>query len=116
LEPVQLAAVLAATIVLASMVSVELGLSVALIELAFGVVVGNVFSLDPGQDWLVFVTDFASIVLTLLAGAEIDPDDFRERAERRHHRPRSVLTARDGRRALRNRAYGYRAALVLARR
>jgi Kef-type K+ transport system membrane component KefB len=79
LEPVQLAAVLAATVVLASMVSVELGLSVALIELAFGVVVGNIFDLDPGQDWLVFVANFASIVLTFLAGAEIDPDDFRER-------------------------------------
>ena len=79
MEPVQLAAVLAATVVLASMVSVELGLSVALIELAFGVVVGNIFELDPGQDWLVFVANFASIVLTFLAGAEIDPDDFRER-------------------------------------
>jgi len=78
-EPVQLAAVLAATVVLASMVSVELGLSVALIELAFGVAVGNIFELDPGQDWLVFVANFASIVLTFLAGAEIDPDDFRER-------------------------------------
>ncbi len=79
MEPVQLAAVLAATVVLASMVSVELGLSVALIELAFGVAVGNIFNLDPSQDWLVFVANFASIVLTFLAGAEIDPDDFRER-------------------------------------
>jgi Kef-type K+ transport system membrane component KefB len=79
MEPVQLAAVLAAAVVVASMISVELGLSVALIELAFGVVLGNVFSLDPGQDWLVFVANFASIVLTFLAGAEIDPDDFRER-------------------------------------
>ena len=79
MEPVQLAAVLAAAVVLASIVSVELGLSVALIELALGVVVGNVFSLDPNQDWLVFVATFASIVLTFLAGAEIDPHDFRER-------------------------------------
>jgi Kef-type K+ transport system membrane component KefB len=79
MEPVQLAAVLAAAIVAASMISVELGLSVALIELAFGVVLGNTFNLDPGQDWLVFVANFASIVLTFLAGAEIDPDDFRER-------------------------------------
>ena len=79
MDPVQLAAVLAAAIVLASMISVELGLSVALIELALGVAVGNVFNLDPGQDWLVFVANFASIVLTFLAGAEIDPDDFRER-------------------------------------
>jgi Kef-type K+ transport system membrane component KefB len=79
LEPVQLAAILAAAVVLASMVSVELGFSVALIELALGVVLGNVFELDPGQDWLVFVANFASIVLTFLAGAEIDPDDFRNR-------------------------------------
>jgi Kef-type K+ transport system membrane component KefB len=79
MEPVQLAAVLAAVVVVASMISVELGLSVALIELGLGVVVGNVFTLDPNQDWLVFVATFASIVLTFLAGAEIDPDDFRER-------------------------------------
>jgi Kef-type K+ transport system membrane component KefB len=79
MEPVQLAAALAVTVVVASMISVELGLSVALIELGLGVVVGNVFDLDPGQDWLVFVANFASIVLTFLAGAEIDPDDFRER-------------------------------------
>jgi Kef-type K+ transport system membrane component KefB len=79
MEPVELAAVLAAAVVLASMISVELGLSVALIELALGVVAGNLFNLDPGQGWLVFVANFASIVLTFLAGAEIDPDDFRER-------------------------------------
>jgi Kef-type K+ transport system membrane component KefB len=79
MEPVQLAAVLAAVVVAASMISVELGLSVALIELGLGVIVGNVFSLDPNQSWLVFVASFASIVLTFLAGAEIDPDDFRDR-------------------------------------
>jgi Kef-type K+ transport system membrane component KefB len=78
-EPVQLAAVLAAAIVLASVVSVELGISVALLELGLGVVVGNVFGVDPGEPWLVFVASFASIVLTFLAGAEVDPDDFRER-------------------------------------
>ena len=79
MDPVQLAAVLAAVVVLASMISVELGLSVALIELGLGVVVGNVFGLDPNADWLVFIATFASIVLTFLAGAEVDPDDFRER-------------------------------------
>jgi Kef-type K+ transport system membrane component KefB len=79
MEPVQLAAVLAATIVLASMISVEVGLSVALIELALGVLVGNLFNLDPNQEWLAFIATFASVVLTFLAGAEIDPEDFRER-------------------------------------
>jgi Kef-type K+ transport system membrane component KefB len=79
MDPVQLAAVLASVVLVASMISVEIGLSVALIELGLGVVVGNLFNLDPNQDWLVFIASFASIVLTFLAGAEIDPDDFRER-------------------------------------
>jgi len=42
MEPIQLAAVLAAVVLVASMISVELGLSVALIELGLGVVIGNV--------------------------------------------------------------------------
>ena len=79
MDSIQLAAILAGTIVLASVISVEVGLSVALIELGLGVVVGNLFSLDPNVDWLVFIATFASIVLTFLAGAEVDPDDFRER-------------------------------------
>jgi Kef-type K+ transport system membrane component KefB len=60
-------------------ISVEIGLSVALVELALGVVFGNAFGLNPNSDWLVFVANFASVVLTFLAGAEVDPDDFRER-------------------------------------
>ncbi|HEX7300972.1 MAG TPA: cation:proton antiporter [Solirubrobacteraceae bacterium] len=79
MTPVQLAAILAAAVVLASMISVEIGLSVALVELALGVVFGNAFGLDPNSGWLVFIANFASIVLTFLAGAEVDPDDFRER-------------------------------------
>ncbi len=55
MEPVQLAAVLAAVVVLASVISVEVGLSVALIELGLGVVVGNAFGLDPNADWLAFI-------------------------------------------------------------
>jgi len=79
MEPVQLAAILAAAVLLASMVSVHIGVSVALIELALGVLLGSAFKLDPDQSWLVFIAGFASVVLTFLAGAEVDPDDFRER-------------------------------------
>jgi Kef-type K+ transport system membrane component KefB len=77
-EPVQLAAVLAAVVVLASMLSVELGLAVALFELSLGVVVGNLFDLHS-QEWLDFIAAFASIVLTFLAGLEVEPSYFRER-------------------------------------
>jgi Kef-type K+ transport system membrane component KefB len=79
MSPVQLAAILVGAALVASMVSVEAGVSVALIELTLGMVLGNVFSLNPNQSWLVFIASFASVVLTFLAGAEVDPDDFRER-------------------------------------
>jgi Kef-type K+ transport system membrane component KefB len=78
MEPVQLAAVLATVVVVASMLSVELGIAVALFELGLGVAVGNVFTLHS-QEWLDFIATFASIVLTFLAGLEVEPAYFRER-------------------------------------
>jgi Kef-type K+ transport system membrane component KefB len=78
MEPVQLAAILAAVVVLASVLSVELGIAVALFELGLGVVVGNIFELQS-QEWLDFIAAFASIVLTFLAGLEVDPSYFRTR-------------------------------------
>lgn len=79
MEPVQLAAVLAGVILVASVVSVELGVTVALLELSFGVVAGNAFHLHS-QEWLDFIASFASIVLTFLAGMEVDRDYLRNRA------------------------------------
>jgi len=79
MDPIQLGAVLAAVVVLASVISVELGISVALIELGLGVIVGNLFDLDVNEEWLTFIATFASVVLTFLAGTEVDPDDFKER-------------------------------------
>jgi Kef-type K+ transport system membrane component KefB len=73
---IAVAALLLATILAASMISVEIGLSVALIELAAGFAVGNAFGLEvPG--WLAFVGGFAGIVLTFLAGAEVDVPQLR---------------------------------------
>ncbi len=71
MSSIAIAAVLAATILLASTISVELGVSVALIELFAGALVGNVFDISV-PDWLSFVGSFAGIVLTFLAGAEVD--------------------------------------------
>jgi Kef-type K+ transport system membrane component KefB len=71
-----LAAVLGGTILAASTISVEIGLSVALIELATGVLVGNAFHPDI-PNWLSFIGSFAGIVLTFLAGAEVDVPQFR---------------------------------------
>jgi Kef-type K+ transport system membrane component KefB len=76
MSDIAVAAVLAVTILAASMVSVEIGLSVALVELVAGVVVGNALHLHvPG--WLAFVGSFAGLVLTFQAGAEVDVPQFR---------------------------------------
>jgi Kef-type K+ transport system membrane component KefB len=77
-EPLQLAAVLATVVFLASVLSVELGVTVALIELTLGVVAGNIFDLHSAE-WLDFVASFGSIVLTFLAGMEVDPAYMRRR-------------------------------------
>jgi Kef-type K+ transport system membrane component KefB len=75
---VQLAAVLGGIVLVASIVSVELGVTVALLELTLGVAAGNTFHLDS-QDWLDYIAKFASIVLTFLAGMEVDPAFMRRR-------------------------------------
>ena len=78
MDAVQLAACLAVIVLLASLVSVELGVTVALVELTLGVVAGNLFGLETDQ-WLDFIAAFASIVLTFLAGMEVDPAYMRRR-------------------------------------
>jgi Kef-type K+ transport system membrane component KefB len=65
-------------ILLASMASVEFGLSVAITEILLGIVGGNLLGLHT-TPWIDFLASFASIVLTFLAGAEVDPDLLREK-------------------------------------
>ena len=72
------ATILGFLILTASMVSVELGLSVAIIEIVFGVVAGNLLGVTS-TPWIDFLASFASIVLTFLAGAEVDPALLREK-------------------------------------
>ncbi len=78
MDSVQLAAVLAAVILVASVISVELGVTVALLELTLGVAASNLFHLQT-QEWLDFIAKFGSIVLTFLAGMEVDPAYMRRR-------------------------------------
>jgi Kef-type K+ transport system membrane component KefB len=74
----QVAAVVSVVVLAASMVSVELGISIAVIEILLGVVVGNLLGLQA-PEWMVFLAGFGSILLTFLAGAEVDPEVLRER-------------------------------------
>ncbi|OFW06215.1 MAG: hypothetical protein A3I61_18805 [Acidobacteria bacterium RIFCSPLOWO2_02_FULL_68_18] len=65
------ATVLAAFILAASVISVEFGISVAVVEIGLGVAGAALFGLRP-TPWIDFVGSFAGIVLTFLAGAEVD--------------------------------------------
>jgi Kef-type K+ transport system membrane component KefB len=80
MDAIQLAALLSGLILVASIASVELGVTVALIELSLGVAAGNLFDLHS-QEWLDFLATFGSIVLTFLAGMEVDPAYLRRRAK-----------------------------------
>src|SRR5579864_9381911 len=61
---------------LASLVSLRFGLSVALAEILLGCAAGNLFHLAT-TSWIDFLAGFGSVLLTFLAGAEIDPPSFR---------------------------------------
>ena len=65
---------------LASLLSIRLGISVALVEIGVGAVVGNVPALTglaQQTPFTNFLATVGSAVLTFLAGAEIDPDSLR---------------------------------------
>lgn len=62
----------------ASLVSIRLGISVALVEILVGVLAGNVHTANQAPllhttEWTNFLAMLGSGVLTFLAGAEIDP-------------------------------------------
>jgi len=63
----------------ASLISIKVGISVAIIEIIVGIAVGNLIDIRPSEhEWLVFLAGLGSVVLTFLAGAEIDPDAMRK--------------------------------------
>src|SRR5467141_113254 len=67
------AAIWMALALIASLVSIRTGISVALIEIFIGVVAGNFLHLTASNEWINFLALLGSGVLTFLAGAEIDP-------------------------------------------
>jgi Kef-type K+ transport system membrane component KefB len=71
----------------ASIISIRVGISVALIEILMGVLAGN-FLHVRSTPWIDFLATFGSGLLTFLAGAEIDPASLR-----RHLRPALLIGA-----------------------
>lgn len=62
---------------IASLISIRLGISVALVEIFVGVVAGNFLGIHQTTQWIDFLAMLGSGVLTFLAGAEIDPQSLR---------------------------------------
>ena len=60
----------------AALGSVQLGISVALVEIFLGFLAGNTFHLGA-TPWIDFLAASGSVILTFLAGAEIEPDALR---------------------------------------
>ncbi len=60
----------------AALGSVQFGISVALVEILLGFLAGNTLHLNPTL-WIDFLAGTGSVLLTFLAGAEIDPEVLR---------------------------------------
>lgn len=69
--------VVGALVFLASIISLRLGLSVAIIEIALGAIAGNL-GLHT-EEWMLYIAQFGGIILTYLAGTEIDTKLFKEK-------------------------------------
>jgi Kef-type K+ transport system membrane component KefB len=79
IEPMwAIAAAWIAMALIATLISVRLGISVALVEICVGVAGGNLFGLHSTA-WIDFLAAVGSILLTFLAGAEIDIEIARTR-------------------------------------
>jgi Kef-type K+ transport system membrane component KefB len=69
--------IVGALVFISSLISLKLGLSVAIIEILLGSIAGNA-GLQPEQ-WMTYIAGFGGIVLTFLAGTEIDTRLMKEK-------------------------------------
>ena len=69
--------IVGAIVFLASLISLKLGLSVAIVEIALGAAAGNL-GLKP-EEWMTYMAGFGGIILTFLAGTEIDTRLMKEK-------------------------------------
>ncbi|MCZ7385339.1 MAG: cation:proton antiporter [Candidatus Methanoperedens sp.] len=63
-------AIVGLIVFISSLISLRVGLSVAIIEILFGGIAGNL-GVQP-EDWMLYLASFGGILLTFLAGTEID--------------------------------------------
>ena len=65
--------ILGIIILLASVISIKTGISVTVVEIAVGVIIGNL-GFFHSESWMIYIASFGGILLTFLAGVEIDVD------------------------------------------
>ena len=65
------ASVWVALALISSLISLRIGISVALIELIVGIIAGNSFHPEISE-WINFLASFGAVILTFLAGAELE--------------------------------------------
>ena len=63
---------------LASLISVRLGVSIALVEIMVGMVAGNLWAV-PQTEWTGFLASVGAVILTFLAGVDIDTKVLRNK-------------------------------------
>ena len=63
---------------LASLISVRLGVSIALVEITVGMIAGNLWAV-PQTEWTGFLASVGSVILTFLAGVDIDTKVLRRK-------------------------------------
>ncbi len=63
---------------LASLISIRLGISVAMIEIFVGAMGGNFLGIET-TPWINVLAGIGSVLLTFLAGTEVDPTVLRQR-------------------------------------
>ncbi|MDD2644070.1 MAG: cation:proton antiporter [Methanobacteriaceae archaeon] len=69
--------ILGILILLASLISIRAGISVTVIEILLGVIVGNL-GFFHAESWMLYLASFGGILLTFLAGVEIDVNMLKE--------------------------------------
>jgi Kef-type K+ transport system membrane component KefB len=69
---------MATLVLIASLISIRFALSVSIVEIALGVVGGNLLHMESTA-WIDFLAGFGGVLLTFLAGAEVDTRLLREK-------------------------------------
>lgn len=73
-----IASLITGLVLVSGIISIELGIAAAIIEIVLGVFAGNVLHIQP-TPWLTFIASFGGILLTFLAGTEVNMKVMREK-------------------------------------